>query len=224
MFRIDQETFKTFGTGVTAGEIIYHQGEVAQKMYGVYSGEVRLFRSVGSKPFTLRILNAHQFFGELELLCHLPRLSAAQALVDSELIVIDRLFFESYLLAHPKVTYQLLRASALQQEQLYRQLENFLVGDSTFSAINALVGILRALPLEKDVIQIPYGFDHLVELVAGQTQGEKRIVEQAFDFLRRSELLIPEGNCVTVPRPKEIESYLAYLSQRLQYTSETSSY
>ncbi len=76
---------------VAAGEILFHAGEPGDALYLVRSGAVELFikDTVGQK-ITFATAKAGDVFGELALLDSGPRTASAQALEDSELIMLDR--------------------------------------------------------------------------------------------------------------------------------------
>src|SRR2546426_12146372 len=76
---------------VLAGEIIFHGGDLGDALYIVRSGEVELFvKDTAGQKIVLTVAVKNDLFGELSMLDARPRSATAQALVDSELFLLDR--------------------------------------------------------------------------------------------------------------------------------------
>jgi CRP-like cAMP-binding protein len=71
---------------VSAGTVIFTEGDPGAEMFGVVDGEVELRGSGG----LLRRLEAHEVFGEMALVDDSPRSATAVAVADTTLAVIDR--------------------------------------------------------------------------------------------------------------------------------------
>lgn len=87
---------------VSAGKLIFDEGEPGNTFYLVYSGRIRiLHRDENGKEINLGVLTAGDHFGETALITDNPRNAAARAVDDSVLIAIDRQSFRTHLLATP---------------------------------------------------------------------------------------------------------------------------
>ena len=76
---------------VAAGEIIFHAGDIGDALYVVRSGEVELFvKDTTGQKIVLTVAEKNDLFGELSMLDSRPRSATALALVDSELLLLDR--------------------------------------------------------------------------------------------------------------------------------------
>ena len=74
-----------------AGEVIFHAGDLGDALYIVKSGEVELFvKDTTGQKIVLAVVEKHDLFGELSMLDSRPRSATSQALVDSELFLLDR--------------------------------------------------------------------------------------------------------------------------------------
>lgn len=76
---------------VAANQILFQAGEPGESLFVVQSGEIELFiKDVTGQKIVLTIVREGDVFGELSLLDSGPRTATALALVDSELLVLDR--------------------------------------------------------------------------------------------------------------------------------------
>ena len=70
------------------GEIVFRKGEMAQQMYIILSGKVRMYVSEEPLGDWAEELSKGDFFGEGSLLESLPRQQTAMAIEDTDLIAI----------------------------------------------------------------------------------------------------------------------------------------
>jgi len=70
---------------VKAGTVIFHQGDEAQEMFVIKSGEVRI--QLGNR--SLAELSADSIFGEMALIDKEPRSATAVAITDVELVPVS---------------------------------------------------------------------------------------------------------------------------------------
>ncbi len=76
------------------GEVLFHEGDAADKMYLVKRGKVSVFRVRDGKRTTLATLNQGEHFGEMALFDKKPRSATVAAIGDVELEVVDKSEFE----------------------------------------------------------------------------------------------------------------------------------
>jgi len=74
-----------------AGETIFHAGDLGDALYIVKDGEVELYiRDTTGQKIVLATVNKNELFGELSMLDSRPRSATALAVVDCELLLLDR--------------------------------------------------------------------------------------------------------------------------------------
>lgn len=74
-----------------AGATLFNTGDPGESLYIVRSGEVELYiRDTTGQKIVLTVAGTNEIFGELALLDNKPRTATAIALVDSELLELDR--------------------------------------------------------------------------------------------------------------------------------------
>ncbi|OQA36714.1 MAG: DNA-binding transcriptional dual regulator Crp [Acidobacteria bacterium ADurb.Bin340] len=105
------------------GEVIYRKAEMAQQMYIVLSGKVRLY--VGHEPvgdWSEELIKG-DFFGEGSLLESIPRSHTAVALEDTELIAISRGTFLRMIRQNPEVSVKMMQRLAQRNRELAAKVD-----------------------------------------------------------------------------------------------------
>ena len=105
----------------SAGATIFREGEPGYEMFIIFSGKVRISRTVGGAREELAVLKKGDFFGEMAVLEDFPERSAtAEAITDVELLRLGKADLEAFL-ANPKAAMGLLeRLSARLRETTER--------------------------------------------------------------------------------------------------------
>lgn len=106
------------------GEVIYRKGEMAQQMFIILSGKIRLY--VGDAPAGdwAEELAKGDFFGEANLLEPVPRANTVVALEDTELIAITRGTFLRMIRQNPEVSVKMMQRLAQRNRELSARIEN----------------------------------------------------------------------------------------------------
>ena len=92
-----------------ANEVIFRKGDPGHSMMSVITGRVRIGSlSPTGKEAVLNIINPGEVFGEIALLDGKARTADATAMVDSDLLVLERREFIPFLERHPRTCIDLL--------------------------------------------------------------------------------------------------------------------
>jgi len=105
------------------GEIIFRKGEMAQQMYVILSGRVRLYVSEEPSGDWVEELSKGDFFGEGSLLEALPRQHTVLALEDSDLIAINRGTFLRMIRQNPEVSVKMMQRLVQRHRELGERVE-----------------------------------------------------------------------------------------------------
>jgi hypothetical protein len=106
------------------GDIIYKKGEMAEQMYVVMSGKVRLYLADNASGSWSEELVKGDFFGEGSLLEALPRETTAVAMEDSELISISRGTFMRMIRQNPEVSVKMMQRLTHRNRELSARMES----------------------------------------------------------------------------------------------------
>ncbi len=106
------------------GDVVFRKGEMAQQMFIVLNGKIRLY--VGHEPVGdwSEELVKGDFFGEGSLLEPIPRSSTAVALEDSEVIAISRGTFLRMIRQNPEVSVKMMQRLAQRNRELANKVDS----------------------------------------------------------------------------------------------------
>ena len=83
------------------GSVVFRTGEPSEALYLVLSGAVRVYESKDGQEADVATIRPGDFFGELSLLLDTTHTKNAQAVEDSELLVLPKDAFEELLASNP---------------------------------------------------------------------------------------------------------------------------
>lgn len=105
------------------GEVIFRKSEMAQQMYVILTGKVRIYAGTEAQGDWIEELAKGDFFGEGSLLEAIPRANTAVALEDSELIAITRGTFMKMIRQNPEVSVKMMQRLAMRNRELGSKME-----------------------------------------------------------------------------------------------------
>lgn len=79
------------------GERIFSEASSGECLYVLVNGRVKIYASAGSRTKTFALLDPGDFFGEMALLGQPIRSASARAILDSEILVLERKDFHRFL-------------------------------------------------------------------------------------------------------------------------------
>ncbi len=85
----EEYLFKRFGHRIPSGTFLFEEGQGCLGMYIIQKGRVRLFKKIRKKEFTIDILGAGDFFGEMACLIGQPRSINAVVEEDSLILIVQ---------------------------------------------------------------------------------------------------------------------------------------
>lgn len=89
--------------GAPPGSIIIQEGETGDTFYTIVYGSLRVSHDVGGKHLNLALLHPGDYFGEWSLLTGAPRNAMVSALLQTELVCVERSAFLEVVQANPEV-------------------------------------------------------------------------------------------------------------------------
>jgi CRP-like cAMP-binding protein len=86
------------------GRVILREGRVGTAFYLLTSGTVEVLHGLGTpEEAVIAIMGAHDFFGEIATMKHMPRSASVRAVSETKCLMIQRLHFDSYVEQFPSV-------------------------------------------------------------------------------------------------------------------------
>lgn len=109
----------------SAGEPIFHQGDLGTEMYIIQEGEVHIIKTLGGNQHILSRLEKGDFFGEMAVLDNAPRSADAIAITDVKLMVINGARFDEMLRKNPEIAVRIIRKYSKRLREANTLLERF---------------------------------------------------------------------------------------------------
>jgi CRP/FNR family transcriptional regulator, cyclic AMP receptor protein len=78
--------FEKYGRSFKEGETIFREGDAADGLYMIHSGQVKIVKKMGAQNENITTLEDPEFFGEMAIISAEPRSATAIALTDCKLI------------------------------------------------------------------------------------------------------------------------------------------
>jgi hypothetical protein len=105
------------------GEIVYRKGDMAQQMFVILSGRIRLYAGTEAQGDWIEELAKGDFFGESSLLEPIPRAHTAVALEDLDVVAISRGTFLRMIRQNPEVSVKMMQRLAQRNRELAARVE-----------------------------------------------------------------------------------------------------
>jgi CRP-like cAMP-binding protein len=197
---IDQLNGQLSDVHLEPDEIFYAPQDRSERLFVLWKGRVRIYKTTDGREFTLATVEAGTVFGEMALTAQQLEGAYAQAMESSELSIMRREDLERLMMEKPEVG---LRISHLLSERL-RRYETRLE-DITLKGVTARLASLLLLLLESEGVvtgdhslKIPthYTHQHLGTMVGANREAVTRAFGQLQDEglveLKRRLVYVPE--------------------------------
>ena len=99
------------------GRIILREGRVGAAFFLIVSGSVEVIRALGKpEEKVVAELGGGDFFGEIAIMKHSPRVASVRALTETQCLMIQRLHIDSYIQRFPIVLAKVKLALAVRSD------------------------------------------------------------------------------------------------------------
>ena len=102
---------------------IFSEDSSGECLYVLVSGRVKIYASAGSRSKTFALLEPGDFFGEMALLGEPTRSASARAILDTELLVLQRKDFHRFLKADSVLTLTVLQTLCSRLRRADKEIE-----------------------------------------------------------------------------------------------------
>ncbi len=191
-----------------SGDIVFLKEDIGNNFFILKSGRIKIFASIGTeKKKTFAYLTKGDFFGEMSLLGGKVRSASAQAMENSELLVISKNNFKALILQSPDFTLKLLHTLVNRLNKCDKEIESMI--------FHNILGRLADAILDLAGNKYPAGGHRLsgsVKLAMSQTElaeymGTTRVpVCRAVSTLKRSGVISYKRGELTVVDMKKLRS------------------
>ncbi|MFQ5417526.1 MAG: Crp/Fnr family transcriptional regulator [Myxococcota bacterium] len=132
-------------------EELFHKGDAGAQVYVIIAGKLKaLTTSDAGDDVVFSILGPGEVLGEIALLGGTPRTATVTAIEPSELLIIDRRDFLSFLRSHPEVSIKLLDVLARRMKQVSEFVEDTLFLNLPLRLAKKLVALAQSYGVPHD--------------------------------------------------------------------------
>jgi CRP/FNR family transcriptional regulator, cyclic AMP receptor protein len=184
-------------------EQIYAQGDAADRLYIVVSGDVKLSRTSPVGRTVLTLVGPQEMFGAVSLFDPAPHTTSATALSEVWTAVIDHDIIRAMIRKHPPVAEQFLQILARRLNSANDDLSDLVFADSTGRVARGLLQLARRIGTpEAGALRVAL---HLTRAEIAEFAGVCRetVSKSMADFNRRGWIEI-DGPSVLIRSPERL--------------------
>jgi CRP/FNR family cyclic AMP-dependent transcriptional regulator len=143
-----ERLLQRFGKRLTAGQVIYREGELGSEAYLLQEGRVRLIKRVRTAERSLMVLRPGDLFGESAFIADAPRSSTAIALSDGTALAFDNATFQNLLENNRPVAARVVQQLVRRLRDAEDQIEIMMLSDTQSKIVNALLKLAQQTPVD----------------------------------------------------------------------------
>lgn len=106
-----------------AGQVVCEQGEPGDSMYVIVQGDADVIVNLPSGPLTVAALHKNSFFGEIAILCDVPRTATIKAKTELVTLRITKDLFYRLVSEFPQMTIEIMREIAFRLDRTTQDLQ-----------------------------------------------------------------------------------------------------
>ncbi len=156
---------------IPKGDVIIREGAVERSAYMIKSGKVKVLKSANSKDSELATLGPGEIFGEMGLIEDKSRSASIIALEDTELVVINREYFNELFGKNPNVLLPIIKSLFARLRDMSEKYAAIDTCDDFIDRESEVEGILvedKSAPLDSSISD----YSHIV--LSGLTEESKK--------------------------------------------------
>jgi len=188
-------------------QLIYKEGQTPHFLYFIEKGKVRTFKiHEDGKQLAVGLFNEGDFFGHLALLEETPYKEMAQALEETELVLIPRKAFEEQVGKNLTVARQLIKMLAKNVTENEEHLLGIAYNTLRKKVASALTSLYTKYKPKKDEpFYIDISRDELSSISGTATES---LIRTLTEFRNEGLLDIKKDNRIEILNPKKLEKLL----------------
>jgi CRP-like cAMP-binding protein len=129
----------SYQRSLAPGEVVFDEGDPADRLYVIRSGEVELVRENAARQRTVARLGPGDFFGELGVVLGERRTARAIAVSQTRLIALDRDTLEAMIVDQPEIAIRMIRVLVSRLIEAERRLALLGVDDLLPAVVRAVM-------------------------------------------------------------------------------------
>jgi CRP/FNR family cyclic AMP-dependent transcriptional regulator len=197
---------------LTAGDIVFREGEPGTTMFVIRRGRVRITKQVRGGEKTFATLGVGEFFGEMAILTGQPRTATATAMEDVSLLELDAKRFESMITTQAEIAVRIIQKLARRLEDADQLITILTKRDPKTRVILGLMREAeRGFPgSDGESIVVQRDFDELAEEL-----GIKRVeLDETVGRMIRVGIVRPAQEGLEIASLDRLNEFLSFLEER----------
>ena len=189
---------------VAKGDILFHKGDSPTGFYLVVYGQVKLAisSSQGSEK-VVDILSQGQTFGEAVMFMERPYMVYAQALKDSQLLLIAKSAILDELEKDPKLGRKMIASLSMRLHHLITDVEAY----SLHSGRQRIIGYLLRETTDTDAAALTVTLPTNKGIIASRLNLTQEHFSRILHELTEAGLIVVEGRRITIPDVPKLRAY-----------------
>ena len=202
-----ERLLQRFGKRLTAGQVIYREGELGNEAYLLQEGRVRLIKRVRTAERSLMVLRPGDLFGESAFIVGAPRSSTAIALSDGTALAFDNATFQNLLENNRPVASRVVQQLVRRLRDAEDQIEIMMLRDTQSKIVNALLKLAQQSPADRGTAFLQISPMELSTRVGMDVETVKRGVQK----LREGQYIRVVDERVEIPDVESLKRLFALL-------------
>jgi CRP-like cAMP-binding protein/ActR/RegA family two-component response regulator len=188
-------------------QVIYKEGQTPHFLYYIEKGKVRTYKvHEDGKQLSVGLFNEGDFFGHIALLEEAPYKEVAQALEDTELVLIPRKAFENLVSNNLNVAHKLIKMLAKNVAENEAHLLGIAYNTLRKKVAAALTSLYNKYkPKKEEIFLLDISRDELASISGTATES---LIRTLTEFKNEGLLDIKKDNKIEIMNAKKLEKLL----------------
>ena len=144
----NKRLFERFGRDYQGGDLVFAEEAVADEVFVVVDGRIRLTKKVRLVERDIAVLKSGDIFGEGALVGDSRHPCSAISLGKSQVLAFKARDFETLLKEQPDVALKLIGQLVRRLQSAEERIENMMIGDEQSKIVNTLIRLAENTPRE----------------------------------------------------------------------------
>ena len=186
------------------GEILFHKGDAPSGFYLVLDGQVKLaLTSARGNEKVVDVIGSGQTFGEAVMFMEKPHMVYAQAISDSQLLLISKAVILEELENDPKLGRKMIAGLSIRLHHLITDVESY----SLHSGRQRIIGYLLRDNMESDAQSLTVTLPTSKGVIASRLNLTQEHFSRILHELSEAGLIVVEGRKITITDVEKLRGY-----------------
>jgi len=184
-------------------DVIYREGDFGSYVYKIIKGKVKTYHiNEDGKEFIHDLLKEDDFIGEMAMIQDLPRTEFAEALDETELLLIPREDFQKLIFGNREVSAKFIKMMAKNLNQREHELMEIAYNTVRKRTADSLMKLYQTYANEDGNDSFEVARADLASMVGTATESVIRVLSE----FKKDTLIEVNGSVITIKEPEKLKS------------------